>query len=194
MSDGDAASSADHSVVSAAAARHDDLGMLTRTRLTIDTEFSEFYRDNIRKLIGFLLNHGAKLPVAADIAQDAMAALYRRWSEIRNPWPWVCTVASRALVRKISEVREDPFEDVPESTSLLPQPDTISEWETQHDVGQMLQRLPPRQRQMLAWTLAGYQPAEIAEQLRMTPEAVRASLMKARRAATAYFSTGKGEK
>ncbi|MFF4902852.1 sigma factor-like helix-turn-helix DNA-binding protein [Streptomyces sp. NPDC001068] len=43
---------------------------------------------------------------------------------------------------------------------------------------------PARQRQVLAWTLSEFTPAEIAEQLNMTPEAVRASLKKARRAAT----------
>ncbi|MBT2225658.1 hypothetical protein KLK06_07315 [Nonomuraea sp. NEAU-A123] len=60
----------------------------------------------------------------------------------------------------------------------------------------MLRGLPHRQRQVLAWTFSGYTPAEIADQLGMTPNAVSASLKKARRAAikhltdAGYFATG----
>ncbi|MFG2074585.1 sigma-70 family RNA polymerase sigma factor, partial [Nonomuraea maritima] len=65
------------------------------------------------------------------------------------------------------------------------------------DLLQILTSLPIRQRQILAWTFAGYTPSEIADQLQMTPEAVRSSLKKARRAAsrhpgTAIYRQGEG--
>ncbi|WP_331767827.1 sigma factor-like helix-turn-helix DNA-binding protein [Embleya sp. NBC_00896] len=54
-----------------------------------------------------------------------------------------------------------------------------------------LERLatPPRQRQVLAWTLAGFTPSEIAQELGLTSDAVRANLMKGRRRAALYLKT-----
>ncbi|MBO3752836.1 hypothetical protein J5X84_42880 [Streptosporangiaceae bacterium NEAU-GS5] len=46
---------------------------LGAARAELDAEFSSFYRATIRPLVGFLLNHGATLPLAADIAQEVMS-------------------------------------------------------------------------------------------------------------------------
>ncbi|RCH59585.1 sigma-70 family RNA polymerase sigma factor [Streptomyces sp. SDr-06] len=161
-----------------------------RTRRSVDREFSAFYRSTIDKLVGFLIHQGASLPVAADIAQDAMTTAYRRWEEIKQPSAWLHTVASRALARRIADVREDAFDQVPEPTALLPHPEALAEWEEHQEILRVLRGLPPRQRQVLAWTLSGYSPAEIAEELHIAPEAVRASLKKARRTAAALVSGG----
>ncbi|MER5733789.1 sigma-70 family RNA polymerase sigma factor [Streptomyces sp. NPDC002138] len=157
----------------------------SRSSLNLHVEFSAFYRETVRKLTAFLINHGATLPVAADIAQDAMIKAYERWSDLRSPEAWVHVVASRAYIRRATDVREQPTEQVFEPTSLLPRPDAIGEWESRHDLLQLVKGLPHRQRQILAWTFSGYKPSEIAEQLELTPEAVRASLKKARRALAA---------
>ncbi|MEU0054659.1 sigma-70 family RNA polymerase sigma factor [Streptomyces sp. NPDC006309] len=149
-----------------------------------DEEFSIFYRETIRMLIGFLINQGASLADASDIAQTTMTAAYQRWSGINNHRSWVFTVAARALVRKIADVRENPVDEIPEPSSLTPRPDAMIEWELRHYALSIIRNLPARQRQVLAWTLSDFTPAEIAEQLGMSPEAVRASLKKARRAAT----------
>ncbi|WP_455410064.1 sigma-70 family RNA polymerase sigma factor [Streptomyces hiroshimensis] len=186
MSDQDPADGAHLSVGASPTAPHDALGHPDRTRLVVDEEFSSFYRSTVRKLIGFLMNHGADLPLAADIVQDVMIKAYERWADIDDPSAWAHKVASRALIRKVADIREDPVERIPEPTSLLPCPDAVAEWEVRHDMLRLLRNLPPRQRQVLAWTFAGRTPSEIAEQLGLTPEAVRASLKKARRAAAGY--------
>lgn len=147
-----------------------------------DEAFSAFYRTTIRSLVGFLVNQGAGVHVAADIAQDTMISAYQRWDNIDQPRAWVHTVASRALVRKIASSDEQPVEQVPEPTSLLTDQDAIANWESRHDLLPLLRRLPPRQRQVLAWNLSGFTPSDIAEQLDMSDDAVRASLYKARRA------------
>ncbi|GAB2910001.1 RNA polymerase sigma factor [Streptomyces mayteni] len=193
MSDPDPVDGLDHPAAAAAAARPGALSERDHARYLVDEKFSAFYRSTIRKLVGFLINHGATLPVATDIAQDTMVKAYQRWSEITQPQAWVHTVASRALVRKIADIREDPVEQMPEPTSLLPRPDAVVEWEVRHDTLRMLVTLPPRQRQILAWTLSGYTPTEIAGQLSLTPEAVRASLKKARRTAAAYIKATEEE-
>ncbi|MEV5412215.1 sigma-70 family RNA polymerase sigma factor [Thermopolyspora sp. NPDC052614] len=137
-------------------------GRRSAAQMKVDEEFASFYRSTIRQLIAFLLNQGAALPLAVDIAQDAMIEAYRRWMEIGHPRAYVHTVASRALVRKVADVREEPAEQTPEPTALLPCPDAAAGWELRHDMLPLLRSLPPRQRQVLAWTLNGFTPAEIA--------------------------------
>ncbi|MFJ2774404.1 RNA polymerase sigma factor [Streptomyces sp. NPDC087300] len=159
-------------------------------RAKADEEFAAFYRETIHKLTGFLMQHGAPLPLAADIAQDTMIKAYQRWGGIHQPKAWVHAVASRALVRAAADVRERPLEQ-PEPTSLLPAPDAFAQWELRHDTLQLLKKLPYRQRQIMAWTLSGYAPSEIAVQLQLTPEAVRASLKKARRALAQHAPNGR---
>ncbi|MEU4098359.1 sigma-70 family RNA polymerase sigma factor [Streptomyces sp. NPDC026673] len=151
-----------------------------REHRRVEQEFTAFYCSTVKPLVGFLVNLGAPLPVAADIAQDTMLTAYRTWSAIRQPRAWAHSVASRALIRAIAEVREEPVDEVPEPTSLLPRPDAFAEWQARYDLLPLLRALPHRQRQVLAWSLSGFTPAETAEQLEIRPEAVRASLRKAR--------------
>ncbi|MFI8194872.1 RNA polymerase sigma factor [Streptomyces sp. NPDC085946] len=157
-----------------------------------DEEFSAFYRAHIRPLTAFLISHGAGVHVAAEIAQETMTDAYRCWESITHPKAWVYKAASRALIRKVASV-EEPVEQVPEPTSLLPHTDAIAEWEARYDALPLLRSLPPRQRQVMAWTLAGFTPTDIADHLSLSAETVRASLLKARRAAAAYLRTREEE-
>jgi RNA polymerase sigma-70 factor (ECF subfamily) len=65
----------------------------------------------------------------------------------------------------------------------------VETWEQQHEVLPVLDRLSPRQRQVMAWTLQCYTPTEIATELRTNAGASRAGLMKARRALAAHLAT-----
>ncbi|MGW0711017.1 RNA polymerase sigma factor [Streptomyces sp. NPDC002643] len=168
----------------------DAFGRTRRERLAVDREFSAFYRETVRGLVGFLVNHGASLPDAADIAQDTMARAYRRWTGLRTPRAWVHKVASRAYIRHVVEVREEPVDPPPQQPSPLLRRDAVADWEACHDVLRQVRRLPHRQRQVLAWTISEFTPTEIAEELGMTPEAVRASLRKARRAIAGNVEEG----
>jgi RNA polymerase sigma factor (sigma-70 family) len=142
--------------------------------------FTEFYRAFAPTLVAFLIWYGASVDLAVDVAQDTMRKAWERWSTIVHPEAWARRTAGRALVRYRVETRETPVDEVLAS-SLISNPDAISEMVQSHTVIRLLDELPPRQRQVLALTLAGYAPAEIADELGITPEAVRASLMKARR-------------
>jgi RNA polymerase sigma factor (sigma-70 family) len=151
-----------------------------------DGGFSAFYREFVTRLVAFLVWQGARLPDAADIAQDTMIKAFQRWATIDQPEAWARRVASRELVRRFARVVEDLCPEPPEC-SLLPSRTNVEAWEQRHEVLRLLALLPPRQRQVLAWNLDGYPPAEVAEELAITPEAVRASLMKARRALAGYL-------
>lgn len=67
MSDKDPSDAADR-LAADTAARSDSVEERLGRRLQVDEEFSAFYRSTIRPLVGFLINQGAELPVAADIA------------------------------------------------------------------------------------------------------------------------------
>lgn len=158
-------------------------GRLQETPSTDDVAaFSTFYRTEIKHLVNFLLWMGASLADATNIAQDAMILVYKKWPSIRNHRAWARTVASREYGRQ--RFSHDIATD-PETLSLSPllyASDDISLWEQRHDVLQQVAELPERQRQVLAWTLDGFTPQEIAGELGITSDAVRASLRLARRA------------
>ena len=154
-----------------------------------DDTFAAFYREAVPKLVLFLRWQGVPLTDAADIAQETMILAYRDWPKLEHPAAWTRRVASRTWARRLAHNLEDPtLDDQAEGPTLLTVTDTEA-WEQRHDVLRVLDQLPPRQRQVLAWTLDGYAPAEIASQLNMSPEAVRSSLKKARRTVAAYLRT-----
>ncbi|MEU7809572.1 sigma-70 family RNA polymerase sigma factor [Micromonospora chalcea] len=149
----------------------------------VEEDFKAFFRSEIKPLIGFLVT-SLRIPTAdaADAAQEAMREAYRKWRDINKPRAWIRTVASRKAIRKLTSPVEVLTDDVTALNPLLRvPPDQAVLWEEQQKVVQLFNALPPRQRQVMAWTFDGYEPAEIAKQLRMTPEAVRSNLYKARK-------------
>jgi len=155
-----------------------------------EDEFARFYRGHISRLAAYLIYQGATAHLAADIAQDAMITAYRRWPEIKSPRAFTWTVAYRAFIRHTLNDPEQPVSEVPESPTLLPRPGETEAWLQEQHVIHVLRALPPRQRQVLALTIDGWTPAEIAELLDLDPAAVRSNLKKARRNADEFRRTG----
>ena len=155
--------------------------------------FEQFYRTEIAALVGFLLYLGGSPADAADAAQAAMIEAFRGWATIRHPKAWVRTVASRAHFRRLARVEEVTTAEVAEPSPLLPRPSAIAEWEQRHEVLRLIRLLPPRQRQVMAWTFDGYTPTEIAEALELDPATVRQNLRKARLALADRLNRPGGE-
>jgi RNA polymerase sigma-70 factor (ECF subfamily) len=160
----------------------------------VDEEFVAFYREFSPILARFLLYHGASLHVTADLVQETMTKAYQRWPTLEHPAAWVRRVGSRAFVRHIARVEEDPVEEVPEPSSLLPPPTEVEAWEQRQDLLHLLAHLPWRQRQVMAWTLDGHTPTQIADELQISPAAVRASLKKARHTLAILLDPGKDQR
>ncbi|MFI7121833.1 RNA polymerase sigma factor [Amycolatopsis sp. NPDC049868] len=151
----------------------------------ITAAFTAFYRDVVKQLVGFLVLQGAQLADAVDLTQDTLSKAYQRWPDLEHPRAWAFRVASRALVRAIASIPEDPVPEIPEPSPLLRTDADLDHWEQQHDIITALDHLPPRQRQVMAWTIYDHTPTEIAHALGIEPAAVRANLKKARRALAA---------
>jgi RNA polymerase sigma factor (sigma-70 family) len=149
-------------------------------------EFARFYGDYIHRLAAYIMYQGASAHLAADIAQDAMITAYRRWPEIKSPRAYAWTIAYRAFTRHALSDPEQTAGEVPEPAPLLPRPGEAETWLQEQHVIHVLRALPPRQRQVLALTIDGWTPAEIAEMLGLEPAAVRSSLRKARRSADGH--------
>jgi RNA polymerase sigma factor (sigma-70 family) len=157
----------------------------------VTAEFETFYRHFLPMLIGFLRWQGVPLRDAADLAQETMMQAYRSWPTITHPKAWARRVASRMWARHLATAcPEDPIADVADVSPLLLAIPDVDAWEQRHLVLVALDTLPPRQRQVLAWTLDGYTPTEIGAELQIEPSTVRSSLKLARRAIAAFLATG----
>lgn len=145
------------------------------------SEFEAFYRATVPELMRFLMLHGATMADAAEVVQDTLSAAYQRWDSINHHRAWSYRVASRAWIRKVTTIKEDLTAD-PAAPSPLLRATPTDAWHARHELIIALAALPPKQRQVTAWTLAGYTPTEIATELQLISERVRANLGLARRA------------
>ncbi|MEV6562301.1 sigma-70 family RNA polymerase sigma factor [Nocardia sp. NPDC051756] len=151
--------------------------------------FSDFYRSFSPRLFAFLIYQGARSADAAEIVQDTMTKAWQSWSTIRYVEAWTRRVASRALVRRIASLEEDSVAAVPEQSALLATHAEMDAWEQKHDLLRVLALLPPRQRQIMAWTLEGFTPGEISAELLLSADAVRSNLKKARRSIARHLGS-----
>jgi hypothetical protein len=118
-----------------------------------------------------------------------MTRAYQGWPEIDHPTAWARTAASRKLARSITRIGQDPVEQLPERNSLLPVSIDVETWEGRHEILGVLNRLSPQQRHVMAWTLDGHAPAEIASELQICFQTVRANLIQAHNTLAAYLGT-----
>jgi RNA polymerase sigma-70 factor (ECF subfamily) len=100
-------------------------------------------------------------------------------------------VASREYGRRFADCREDPTDELPEPCPLLVDPlhEGVLHSEQAAWVLAVLDLLPPRQRQVLAWHYDGYPPSQIADILRITPANARVALHHARETLRSYLAS-----
>jgi RNA polymerase sigma factor (sigma-70 family) len=149
------------------------------------TSFEIFFKEDLTRLTGFLINKGASRADADDVAQEAMIAAYRHWAKASGyPHAYVRTAAERILRRKwAKDGRLRPTESR-ELQALVEQqrPATdLFDPETRY-IFDMVRSLPDAQRQVMAWTIDGFGPKDIAKATGRTVENVRVNLHHARRA------------
>jgi DNA-directed RNA polymerase specialized sigma24 family protein len=158
------------------------------------SDFDEFYRRSVPSLVAFLVWQGTQLVEAANIVQDTMSKACQEWPRIDQPMAWARTAASRKLARCIASIDNDTDGQLLAYNSLVPGSFDREIWERPHEVLRMLDRLSSRQRQMIAWTLEGYSPTEIASELHLGLDAVRVNLAQARRILGNYLGTTRDER
>lgn len=155
-----------------------------------DTEFSLFYETEVPRLVAFLAHHGSPLSLAADIAQEAMLEAYQFWDSLYAPRAWVRKVAVRRWWAVNGQHRSEQLHAEPPEPSGLLDSDEATRIEQRHEVLARLRRLPPAQREVMAWTYDGYRPTEIADLLGKEPATVRSALRQARATLQAETESG----
>ncbi|MGH3976340.1 MAG: sigma-70 family RNA polymerase sigma factor [Pseudonocardiaceae bacterium] len=149
----------------------------------MDDEFNGFFRKEYSRVVKVVMYAGATLEESEDAVSSAMAQAYARWPWLTQPDAWVRTVALRSYLKKVAKdrrrgqlemtaARQDCLDRVP--VGVHEEPDERSR------VIAVLSCLPPAQRTVMALTLDGYTPTEIAQMLHQRAETVRSNLRHAR--------------
>jgi RNA polymerase sigma factor (sigma-70 family) len=160
-------------------------------------EIGAFYEREMPRLVLFVtVSTGLDIHAAADVAQVAFEKALPRWPTLRNPRAWLCRVAwHEALGRCEAVRREVPVDVVPDWPDQLSAALAAELRAEQRTVLAHLQGLPPKQRQVMTWTLAGFGDAEIADALGLSADAVKQNRYYARRnLAKRLGLTGRGSR
>lgn len=138
--------------------------------------FEEFYRENFAALCRFVVSLGASEEDAADVVQDALLQVARRWSEVKSPMAYAIAVVRNSWVRLAMPRRE---------AAWSPELDELPAEATDHSARMSLisavSDLPSRQRDIVLLRATGFQLHEIAEFLGLSQSTVRVHLHRARR-------------
>jgi RNA polymerase sigma factor (sigma-70 family) len=147
--------------------------------VTFEQDFSALFEREFHRLVGFLITTGALRHDAEDSVQMAFVELARHWTEVVEQVGWLRRVAHRMWSKVVmgsrgheltSEMLGDATVGHGDDTHLL----------EQHQVLQLLSRLPEQQRAVLAYAYDGATPAETAEALGVPAANVRQNLKRAR--------------
>lgn len=138
---------------------------------------NRYFGQEFVRLVAYLRRIGATRETAEDAAQQAFAEAYRQWAAIIQPEAWLRRVATRIYFGRTPEpILVDMADDMTASIDY----DRIDNLEQSELVMAALKALPMNQRVVMAWTIDGYTPAEIAHETGLKPEHVRKLLQRAR--------------
>lgn len=153
-------------------------------------QIEEFFRRYWAGLVRSLLREGADRWEAQDAVAEAIREALRRWSQLTHPVAWVRTAArSHWLKQRRSAGHGDLEVLVADVSELGPGRDDpgMEAYELQEWFAGVLAQLPPARREALELSAQGLTPAEIAQRVGKTPEAVRTALKLGRKQAVAMW-------
>jgi RNA polymerase sigma-70 factor (ECF subfamily) len=159
-------------------------------------DIGAFYLKEMPRLVLFVHTLSGSLDwhAAADVAQTAFERALPRWAGLSHPKTWLYTVARHeAFARCAAMRRELPADVLPEQADEVSAALAAERREEQREVIRLLESLPPKQRDVMTWTLAGFSDAEIAGVLSITTDAVKANRHYARQKLRKQLRTWKEE-
>jgi RNA polymerase sigma factor (sigma-70 family) len=147
----------------------------------LQVEWAACYGAEMPQLTRYLMKcfSDCDLCDAVDAAHSAFAELFSKWDTVRNPRPWLRTVAFRYMLRQPAKA-ERPLDALVREPSV-PSDDVRLEWrEEEQRILDALRQLPATQRQVLALLCDQFPYREIAEIMNMSEPAVRKNAERAR--------------
>lgn len=146
----------------------------------IDIAYAMCYEAEMPRLLRTLLRAGASEHDAADAVQHAFTALLDQWDTVREPRPWLRSVAFRQYFRQMQK-RETSIQDEARSAgNSLPFITSFELREEEERVLAVIRQLPLTQRTVFALYYDGLSFKEISHILQMEEPAVRQNLTRAR--------------
>jgi len=146
-------------------------------------DFDEFFRAEFVRLTRYVMTLGATKEEAKDAAQNALVDAWEHWESIKSPHAWCRTAANRYYIS--SDIRINKEAPLAEKSGWAVQ-GTVKhiqdffppDWEY---VLRHLRKLAPVRRSVMAYTIDGYSPQEIAEMTGTNPGTVRSNLRYAKK-------------
>lgn len=155
-------------------------------------DFEDFYRATAQRLIRHLYALTGDMGDAQDIAQEAYARAWQRWSRISKyeaPEAWVRTVSTRLAVsrwRKAQGARLAFRRIGPTPQQPEPPPDVVL-------LVSALRQLPPRQRTaIILHYLTDLSVEQVAQEMQSPPGTVKSWLARGRRALAEELAPSEG--
>jgi RNA polymerase sigma factor (sigma-70 family) len=139
-------------------------------------DIGAFYLKEMPRLVLFVHTLSGSLDwhAAADVAQTAFELALPRWAGLSHPKAWLYKVARHEAFARCSAMRRElPSDVLPEQADEVSAALAAERRDEQREVIALLQSLPPKQREVMTWTLAGFNDAEIASVLGITTDAVK---------------------
>ena len=146
-----------------------------------DEPFDAFYRAEAELLLRFLLRFGATVADAADASGHAFAEVYVRWTQLHEPRSYLRRVA----INELASLKARPLTDVERVFRGCWAVELVEDVYHQDEIQRVLaamNKLPPRQREVMAWYYDGYKATEIAELLGLNVSTVHSNLRHAKEA------------
>jgi RNA polymerase sigma-70 factor (ECF subfamily) len=141
------------------------------------SRFENFYIDDFTRLIRFVMTLGASVHDAEDVAQEAMKAAFIGWTTVTTPHAFVRRAAQRIFYRRCKQDRRRMESATASHTEAIAHDD--ADVDVRHLL-RLVRSLPPRQREVMAWTIDGYGIAEVAAATGAPASTVRSHLRHAR--------------
>jgi RNA polymerase sigma-70 factor (ECF subfamily) len=166
------------SVVEAKRAAHE--GEEALQNATIREDFVAFYKEQYKKVVGFIIFSGGSLHEAEEAVSEAFAQAYPQWDKIEHPRAWIRTVATRAFFRE-RQLRQKRVRDLPEDETLLPDTviasvDILQAVEGHDWVEWMIKELTPRQQEVMRGIVEGLSTYQVAQLLGTNRTNIRSHL------------------
>jgi RNA polymerase sigma factor (sigma-70 family) len=158
-------------------------GRQTAQQATDPAGFETFYRMHYRELVKAAMYIGATLHDAQEAVDASMEEIHGRWASIQHPRAYAHRAVRSNLKklkgRGLDRIRRRQVE-CGEGACEKGEDARLTAWEDMQWVIQLLESLPPSQREVMAFVVDGLKPGEVAEMLGITPEAARHRLFTAR--------------
>ncbi|MEV5561199.1 RNA polymerase sigma factor [Nonomuraea wenchangensis] len=145
-------------------------------------QVEQFFRDHYRLLMKVARMHGATAQEADDAVGMTMIDLWQRWHAINNPKAYACRAVISNFIKNRNQANRES-ERLLRTQAPPMEADwdfRMTLWEDREWVEQMLDQLPPVQREVMACYLEGLASVEIGEYLSKSPATIRKNLQFAR--------------